>query len=219
MALMRSRNKIPKGAVVLNEEEAVNYSWKVVTEWESLWDTWALRYGPPILGGINAISGIIINNHYRTKLKLGSFGFYSSVIPVTVMPGLMTILFHRHLVTTNMLMLKTDTCPICYEIRSAAIQLGLGVGYPMLLAPTSAIMYANRFATYRIPYLTDGPKKVFQLLSKITKPLSGTLAIITVVQLVASSVVSYFEMKNNFTVRTKLMEIENKILAETEESM
>nr|XP_053612524.1 uncharacterized protein LOC128676441 isoform X2 [Plodia interpunctella] len=175
MALMRSK-EIPEDAVVLDEVDAVSYAWEVVSNWESISDTWALKYGPPILGGINAIAGIIINNHYRTKLKLGTYGFYSSVIPITLMPGILTTLFHRH--------------------------------------------FANRYATYRLPDLTfDGPKKVFQLVRNITRPFYGTVVTLSVCQFIASSLVTFFELKNNFALRKKLIELENQLLVQNEDSI
>lgn len=67
--------------------------------------SWALRYGPIVLGAINSISGIMINRHYRWRFKLGSYGHFSSGIPIAVMPGLLTIVFHKHV-----------SFPIIYDI-------------------------------------------------------------------------------------------------------
>lgn len=55
-----------------------------------------MRFGPTALGAINGLSGIIINNHYRKKLKLAHYGFLASVIPISIMPAVLTPLFHRH---------------------------------------------------------------------------------------------------------------------------
>ncbi|KAM3958481.1 uncharacterized protein ACR2FA_007503 [Aphomia sociella] len=214
MALMKSK-EVPKDAVVLDELEATAYVWNLISNWDSLSDTWALRHGPVVLGGINALTGIIVNTHYRNKLKLGTYGFYSSVIPITLMPGLMTILFHRHLVTSNMLLMKNEMCPVCYEIKSAVIQLGFGVAYPMILGPTSALMFAHRYNTFRIPNLIREPKKVFQFIGKITKSFHSTLLFLTAFQFVASSAITYFEFRNYFTFRRKLLEIEQKIVEES----
>ncbi|KAI8422176.1 hypothetical protein MSG28_006084 [Choristoneura fumiferana] len=215
MALKQSR-EVPKDAVVLDEIEATNYVWEVVSNWDSLSDTWALRYAPMVLGGVSAISGIIINDHYRKKLKLGNFGFFSSVIPISIMPGLMTALFHRHTISTNMLLMKNEGCPVCYEIRSAVIQWGFGVAYPMVLGPTSALMFASRYSTYRVPNLAEGPKVVFGFLSKLTKPLHTTLVYMGAFQLVLSSVLTYFEMKNHISMSRKIEAIESKVLEEHE---
>ncbi|KAI5632366.1 hypothetical protein NE865_14124 [Phthorimaea operculella] len=213
MALMKAK-EVPKDAVVMDELEATSYVWDIVTNWENTSDTWALRYTPAILGGLSAISGMLINKHYRFKLKLGTYGYLSSVIPISVMPGLLTALFHRHLISTQMLLMKNDVCPVCYEVKSTALQMALGVAYPMVLGPASSLMFANRYSTYRIPDLSDGPKVMFNFLRKITRPFNGTLAYLTAFQVAAVSFLTYYEMKNNVVLRTKLMEIENKLLAE-----
>ncbi|KAJ2949927.1 hypothetical protein O0L34_g11249 [Tuta absoluta] len=213
MALMKAK-EVPKDAVVMDELEATSYVWDIVTNWETTSDTWALRYTPAILGGLSAMSGMLINRHYRFKLKLGPYGYLSSVIPISIMPGLMTALFHRHLISTQMLLMKNDVCPVCYEVKSAALQLALGVGYPMVLGPASALMFANRYSTYRIPNLAEGPKGMFNFLRKITRPFNSTLAYLTAFHVFAVSVLTYFEMKNNIVLRSKLVEIENKLLAE-----
>ncbi|CAH2075955.1 unnamed protein product, partial [Iphiclides podalirius] len=210
MALMKS-SQIPKDAVVLTEVEAVTYIWEVVDEWNSSSDTWALRYAPAILGAINALSGVLVNTHYRRRLKLGNYGYFSSVIPISVIPGVLTALFHRHTVSTNMLLMKNDGCPLCYETRSGLVQVALGTLYPMVLGPTGALLFANRYLTYRVPDLQEGPKVLFNFLKGHTKPFTGSLAYMVPLQLAASSILTYFEMRNNITLKRKLAEIEQNI--------
>ncbi|KAJ0175410.1 hypothetical protein K1T71_008569 [Dendrolimus kikuchii] len=213
MALMKS-NTVPKDAVVLSEAEAIKYIWDIIIEWDSLADTWALRYASGVLGGINAVSGVLINRHYRHKFRLGSFGYLASVIPLSLMPGMLTTLFHRHFVTTDMLLMKQEACPICLEVRSAAIQGVMGVVYPTILASSAGLMLAHRYSTYRIPDLMEGPKVMFNFVRRLTRPYSRSLATLGAFQLVASSVLTYYEMRNNLTIRKKLMEIEEKVTNE-----
>ncbi|CAG9785396.1 unnamed protein product [Diatraea saccharalis] len=215
MALMKSK-EIPKDAVRLDEEEAIKYAWEFVGEWKPVSDIWALLYGPGVLGGVNAISGVFINNHFRNKLKLGQYGFFSSVIPVSVIPGILTPLFHRYFVSTNMLLMKNETCPLCYEIRSTAIQLSLGIAYPMILAPTASMMLTHRYATSRIPDLYEGPKVIFNFIRKLARPFNGTLAFLAGAQAITSAVITYLEMKSTLTLKRKVTEIEKKL--EMEES-
>ncbi|XP_026315832.1 uncharacterized protein LOC113227168 [Hyposmocoma kahamanoa] len=185
MALMRSKsNAIPEDGIVMDEMEATTYVWELVTNWETTSDTWALRYGPVVLGSLNAVSGIIINQHFRRKLKLGNYGYFSSVIPVSILPGMLTALFHRHL----------------HHFRTNSLKC--------------LFQFASRYCTYRVPALVEGPKVVFQFLRKITRPLTASLTALTALQFIASSAVTYFEMKNNFTMRKKMVEMENKLLAE-----
>ncbi|CAB3223985.1 unnamed protein product [Arctia plantaginis] len=213
MALYRGK-EIPEDAVVLDELEATKYIWNVVSDWEHTADVWALRYASYILGGVSAVSGIMINRFYRGKLKLGTYGYFASVLPISAMPALLTAMFHRHLVSTDMLLMKRETCPICYELRSGAIQAGLGIGYPMVLGPLSALMLANRYNTARIPELVHGPRVMFKFLRKITKPFIGTLTFLAVSQLFISSALTYFEMRNIYLLRMKIMEIEAKHTAD-----
>lgn len=212
MALMKGKD-IPKDAVVLDEQAATEYIWNLVNDWQPSSDVWALRYTPIILGGVNAVSGIVINRFYRQKLKLGTYGYFASVIPITAMPAFLTALFHRYLITTDMLLMKRETCPVCYEVRSAAIQVGIGFVYPMIIGPWSGLMLANRYNTARIPDLREGPKVTFQFLRKMTKPLTGTLTFLLLGQLAASSVLTYFEMKSQLTIKKKMMAIEAKLMA------
>ncbi|CAH2107976.1 unnamed protein product [Euphydryas editha] len=209
MALMKG-SQIPKDAVVLDENEATGYIWDVVSKWDSWTETWALRYGPIILGAINSISGIMINSHYRWRFKLGSYGHFSSGVPIVVMPGMLTIVFHKHIIGTDMLLMKSDVCPICYELRSTALQMSLGLLYPMILAPTSALMLANRYSTFRVPHLFEGPKVMFGFLKKHTKPFTGTLGYIALIQLAASAFITYSEMKNTLSIRHKMLEMEKE---------
>lgn len=62
---------------------------------------WALRFGPTVLGAISAVSGLLINRHYRWKLRLGSYGYFASTIPIAVMPGLLTTAFHKQVSVIN----------------------------------------------------------------------------------------------------------------------
>lgn len=49
------------------------------------------------------------------------------------------------LITTDMLLMKNNACPVCYEIKSSIIQIGMGIGYPMVLGPTSALLVMYHF--------------------------------------------------------------------------
>ncbi|XP_023940581.2 uncharacterized protein LOC112047639 [Bicyclus anynana] len=210
MALMKS-GEIPKDAVVLNELDATLYIWNIVSDWDSLSDIWALKYGPVALGAVNSFTGLLINKHYRWRFKLGPYGQMSSTIPIVVLPGLLTLLFHKQLVSTNILLMKNEACPICHEVRSSAVQLGFGLAYPMVLGPTSALMFANRYSSFRVPHLREGPMVMFKFLRSHTKPFTGTLTYLVALQMAASAIVTYYEMRNNITLKHKLIEIEKKM--------
>lgn len=67
-----------------------------------------------------------------------------------------------------------------------------------------------------MPQLNEGPRKMFKFLRKITRPFNGTLAVIAFTQFFSSSLVTYFEMRNNFSLRNKMLAIEQKFLREQE---
>lgn len=71
---------------------------------------------------------------------------------------------------------------------------------------------ANKYNTCRVPDLREGLKVMFQFVWKLTKPLTGTLTTISIIQVAASSIITYFEMKNNINFRNKLIETENTVL-------
>lgn len=71
--------------------------------------------------------------------------------------------------------------------------------------------FANRYSTYRVPDLQEGPKVLFKFLRGHTKPFTGTLTYMVALQLAASSILTYFEMKNNITVKQKIAEIEKNL--------
>ncbi|XP_041988370.1 uncharacterized protein LOC121739847 [Aricia agestis] len=207
MALKRSPGELPKDAVVITEEEAKNYVWEVIRNWESPSDIWALRHGATILGAINSVAGVLINRHYRWRFRLGSYGYMSSTIPIVVMPGILTTLLHRHLISSK-IVVNDQTCPVCFEVRSMAIQAGFGTFYPLVLGATSALMLANRYSTFRVPMLHEGPKTMFKFLKHHTVRLYPTLTCMLVAQLVASAAITYFQFENTLTLRKKLYELE-----------
>lgn len=98
-----------------------------------------MRYGPGILGALGAVTGVFVNNHYRTRLRLGKFGYVSSYVPIVVLPAIMASLFHRAFIQSQILLPKEE-CALCLQLRAAAIQGFFGTVYPGLLAPLASYM-------------------------------------------------------------------------------
>lgn len=80
-----------------------------------------------------------MNNHYRSRLRLGKFGYVGSYIPIAVLPAIVGTFFHRGIVQRRIL-LEKDKCPLCLQMRSAVIHGFFGAVYPALLAPFAAYM-------------------------------------------------------------------------------
>lgn len=138
------------------------------------------------------ISGMLLNNHFRYKLKLGAYGRGSTYLAVVAAPVAMSALFHAvvsillltpfkwqlyfHLfqfVQSNIYLRKYD-CPLCLQTRAALLQLGTGLFYPLVLAPVASFMFATRHFTYKLPSPIEKPKEILQLALKFTKS-AGTM--------------------------------------------
>lgn len=88
---------------------------------------------------MGAVGGMLINNFYRSRLRLGKFGYIGSYVPIAVLPAVMTTFVHRGYVQARIL-LEKDSCPMCLQLRAAAVQGFLGTVYPAILAPLAAYM-------------------------------------------------------------------------------
>ncbi|XP_046991027.1 uncharacterized protein LOC124596082 isoform X2 [Schistocerca americana] len=98
MAVQKRREQdIPPGAIILSEENVLEYHWKLVKHWTPTEDVWPFRHGLTILGAAASLSGIYMNSYYRKKLFLGDAGRFATYLPVAVLPGIMSTLFHQQL--------------------------------------------------------------------------------------------------------------------------
>ncbi|XP_037028007.1 uncharacterized protein LOC119068502 [Bradysia coprophila] len=177
MVLLHSNKleNIPKDAVIFTEDEALKYQWDEISNHDSLSKTWSLQYGAGVLGVLSGLTGVYINHHYRGRLRLGSFGAFSTYLPIVVLPTLVTTAFHKVFVQSDIILRKTK-CPVCLQVQAAATQVALGIGYPSILAPIAAYMFATRHFTYRLPPISKY-KELFATYKKMTRPLSTALSI------------------------------------------
>lgn len=97
------------------------------------------------MGAFGAVSGIIINNHYRNKLKLGNYGRLSSYLPIVVLPAIGSSIVHTTFIQPEF-MLNKQPCAICTQIKGGLVQASLAVAYPMVLAPLASFMVRARAA-------------------------------------------------------------------------
>ncbi|EDW78148.1 uncharacterized protein Dwil_GK24843 [Drosophila willistoni] len=212
MALARARpDQLPKDAVIITEDQALKYQWKIITAWDKLGDVWALRYSSGVLSAMAAVTGAYINNHYRTKLRLGNQGRLSSYLPIVAVPAIFTMLTHKFFIQRPILINPMGECPVCIQVRSAAFQTGLGVVYPTILAPFAAFMFATRCYTYRLPSITENPREVFMLWRKFTRPLAPVLGSILAFHALLAMFLTGREEKENFGIMLRLKEIEHEL--------
>ncbi|KAM7350558.1 uncharacterized protein ACRADG_009117 [Cochliomyia hominivorax] len=212
MALSKARSdEIPKDAVIISEEQALAYQWKIISNWEKLSEVWALRYGPGIMAAFATGTGIFVNNHYRQKLKLGTYGRFSTYLPIVIIPALFTLTTHKLFVQRSILLEPMAECPTCVQLRAVAFQVGLGAIYPTFLAPMAACMFATRHYTYRLPSITEKPLEVFQLLKKFTKPIVPILSSILIGQSLVTIYLTFKEQEQNINVLIKMKKFEREM--------
>lgn len=56
---------------------------------------WSIKYGAGLLGAVSGITGIYINQHYRRRLRLGTYGAFSTYLTIVALPALMSTVYHR----------------------------------------------------------------------------------------------------------------------------
>uniref|UniRef100_A0A2M4ARU0 Uncharacterized protein n=1 Tax=Anopheles triannulatus TaxID=58253 RepID=A0A2M4ARU0_9DIPT len=214
MALLHKKgSEIPADAIRLSEEEAVNYFRRVLSEWEHKGEVWPMLYTPGILGACTVASGFYLNNHFRTALRLGSYGRLSSYLPAVALPAIMASLFHGLFVQPDVI-LRRNTCPVCIQTRAATIQAGFSIAYPLLLVPLSSFMFATRHFTYRLPSVTEQPKAVLQLFRKIMGPITLPLTLLFSFNVALSIILSGKEFETVHRVNMRLLEIERHLESE-----
>ncbi|KAH8263260.1 hypothetical protein KR044_006505 [Drosophila immigrans] len=212
MALSRAKpDQLPQDAVVITEDQALRYQWKIITSWDKKGDVWSLRYAPGILSAMAAATGAYVNNHYRTRLRLGAHGRLSSYLPIVAVPAIFTMLSHKFFVQRPILLKPLSECPVCTQVRSAAFQTAMGVVYPTILAPFAAFMFATRCFTYRLPSVTENPKEVLMLYRKLTRPIVPALTTIIAIQAFITMYLTGEEEKQNFKLMLRMKEIEHQV--------
>ncbi|KAF4517592.1 hypothetical protein B566_EDAN008581 [Ephemera danica] len=172
-----------KDMVQLSEQEAIMYQLETIANWTPQSDVWPFNYSMSTLAAAGGLSGIYINKHYRTKLKLGNMARISTYIPIVALPAIVSAVFHHQLVTQDVVIQRT-ACPVCVQVRAATMQVFSSIVYPMVLAPLATFTFAVRLHTYDVPYLTTSQGRIaaFQLWRKLTKPIISPLLLICAAQ-------------------------------------
>ncbi|CAH1993972.1 unnamed protein product [Acanthoscelides obtectus] len=151
MALERRRmREIPSDAIILTEEQALQYQTKILNNWKATSDIFWYKYGSVFLGTATMLSGAYANNYLRRKFKVMKFGRISSYLPISVVPAMMSVLFHHQFVLKNLVLSNDDTCPICMEVRASCVQAASGIILPVILAPLSTIASGISFFSWSI---------------------------------------------------------------------
>ncbi|KAG5875844.1 hypothetical protein JTB14_012964 [Gonioctena quinquepunctata] len=209
MALEKKHMRdIPSDAVILTEEQALMYQSKILNNWNVTSDIFGYKYGSVLLGSATMLAGMYINGFFRMKFKLLHYGRVASYLPMAGIPGAMSFLFHQQIVLRELVLMKQEKCPVCIQMRSAALQGGIGCILPLVLAPITSLTLVQKYNTYNVPYISREPMKVLQLIQKIVKPQKNILFGIFVMQALLGSLVTYLEAESIYKVNLKLIESE-----------
>lgn len=165
-------------------------NWETIYNWEPAREVWPFTYGLGILAAATSASGVYFNYYYRRKVHLGSYGGLATYAPLVILPAIITGIVHPTFVTRGIL--EGTSCPVCLEVRAIALQVSIGLLYPVVLAPISAFSLANSYYTYSIPPTIRGVLKLWWSMSKkLTVPMN----VIAVTQVLLAAFVTYSEQK------------------------
>ncbi|XP_044727754.1 uncharacterized protein LOC123291511 [Chrysoperla carnea] len=207
MALSRKIDEIPSDAVLLSRDEVLKYEWKLIEQWTPESDVWPIRYGVAILGVASGLSSLLINNHYRVKLRLGTYARFATYLPCVAIPTMMSCFSHNEFITNSVLL--QNECPVCLEVRAASFQTLLSTIFPIVTVPLATFNFALRYNTYRLPSITEKPKEVFKLWWKFTKPIRYPLYYNIAFQCILAMGVTYFEGRSFEKLQTAIAKLEH----------
>lgn len=169
-----------------------------------------------------AIGGIYINSHYRTKLRLGTYGRLSSYLPIVALPAITSSIIHSVVVQPDF-MLQKQPCAMCSQVKGGLLHASLAVVYPMVLSPLASFMvslsfkqaesqhhysnlltlqFAARHYTFRMP--TDGYRGILSLYVKMTKPILTPLTVAFCANMLIGMFVTYREIVDFHTIMSKV---------------
>ncbi|XP_034233411.1 uncharacterized protein LOC117640705 [Thrips palmi] len=138
-----STKDLPRGAVVMNRSEAIEYIWSQISKHKPEKEVIALKYGSLIAGGFASLSGFAMLRHFRSSLGLRKEASISSNLFCLFLPCMGTFIYHFLFVTPPIL-LQEKYCNVCLQLKSVAIQTSVGFLWPWGLAAMSSSMTATK---------------------------------------------------------------------------
>ena len=158
--------------------------------------------GPWLVGTASGVTGILALNSIRRLLQLKEAARFTVLAATVPVPAFVTVLLNTTLVTES-IMLQQTQCPVCLELRAAAIQMATGFIQPVGLAVFSTVMAANAKKIYRLPPWRQ-PLAVIRELRKLMQPMSGLLTVLVSVNLFTAFNVARFQMEKMPLILDKL---------------
>ncbi|XP_043273909.1 uncharacterized protein [Venturia canescens] len=207
MALQSSRGPVPKGAIQLSSADALNYQWEQIRNWPDKTDVWPYRYGFSAQAFLSVASATFIHNRFRKAWKLRHYGFAASLLPMVIVPPILSVIFHCQLVSADIILFRRQ-CPLCLQYRASAIQVACGMVYPLIMSPIANSMFVLHYGTTRIPYWKDF-RGHWEMWKKVTMPMSKHLVFFTLAHVLLAGFVTYGEFESLYTIRSKLSKNQN----------
>ncbi|XP_043480355.1 uncharacterized protein LOC122510033 isoform X1 [Leptopilina heterotoma] len=196
------RTNVPKNAVLLSEDDAIDYQWKLLRNWPIKSEVWAFKYGISSLIGAAGFTGLYIGRYYRRKLKLQHYGYITTLLSTVVSASFGAGFLHVEFVMSDVLLEKTP-CPVCVQTRASLLQISSGVIYPLIISPILSAMIAVRIGV-RMPYYTEW-RELAKLWSKVTKPLAGRILLLIAFHGLMATGVTYYEAQQVYNIQEKLL--------------
>lgn len=92
------------------------------------------------------------------------------------------------------------------QVRSAGVQLAVGVLQPAFLAPLSSFMFATRHFTFRIPLPLSEPRAFAKFYMKLSQPILFSMAILCGIQILLAFFVTHMEMTEFRELQLKMLD-------------
>ncbi|OQV24107.1 hypothetical protein BV898_02059 [Hypsibius exemplaris] len=165
-------------------EELLDRRRAIVEKWQPEHDMYPLLYGPFALGMLSSLTALPILTHYRSFLKLRTKGAIISTVALLMLPAGCVAGMQISLVVEPLLS-KPIMCPVCYEVRSAALQLAAGVAWPMVSCSSLSLFLAISHKTEAVPSLGHFAE-AFAFYRKMNRNLGKWVAGGAVASMVAS---------------------------------
>ncbi|XP_046656945.1 uncharacterized protein LOC124350015 [Daphnia pulicaria] len=188
--------ELPSTAIRLTREEAIEYQYEAIRQWQPESEMWPLMYGSLAMGAVSSLSGAVINEYFRRTLFLPKSSLIVIGMPVIGVASLILTIAH-HKLTSDLLLMNTPCMP-CLQGKSALLVGFFGTIYPVIGSSVGNMMQAQRMGTTYIPSLTKERPKFFKFWQQLIQKKSSFFAKSLAVNIVLATVVTHYQQKAFF---------------------
>lgn len=184
----------PKNKAFATKQEVIAEQYHIVRNWKPKSDVWPLTAGRSILISAAVVSSLYINQRFRARLKIRSYGSIPTMIGLTISPAAVTAILHTEFVMNRLLVLDIP-CSLCMESESALAQVCGGVFLPLILAPIANFSITAGSGVYNVPHVSD-PRGMFRTIMSAYQPLIPKIAMIFTFHALLAGFITYLEIKS-----------------------